>query len=147
MTGDVTHLSAKPEDLEFLFSLLEVAFAPYVASTYGAWRREEQRRRFFASACPEAHQIVEWGGRRIGSLKVAWGAQEVRLHQIFLLPEFQKRGIDAMLYVSCYKRAVQEGYSWAELSWVLETNELMRRAAENLGAKPYKRYRIVEMPL
>jgi hypothetical protein len=61
--------------------------------------------------------------------------------------EYRKRGLDSILYVDIYNRAVSKGYTWAELSWILETNDLMRRAIEQMGAALYKRYRVVEMPL
>jgi len=51
------------------------------------------------------------------------------------------------MFSTCYNNGRNNGYKWAELSWVLETNELMIRGIEQMGAKPYKRYRIVEMPL
>ena len=37
-----------------------------------------------------------------------------------------------------------QGFSGAELSWILETNERARRVIESTGARPYKTYRIYE---
>jgi hypothetical protein len=36
---EITLRVAKPEDIEFLFSLLKAALGPYVEQTYGAWAR------------------------------------------------------------------------------------------------------------
>jgi hypothetical protein len=57
------------------------------------------------------------------------------------------KAIDSMMYIETYRRGVECGYREAELSWILETNTLMCRAAEEMGARAYKRYRIMEMPL
>jgi hypothetical protein len=40
---------------------------------------------------------------------------------------------------------VKRGYTWAELSWVLEDNAMMNRVLDLLGAKRYKKYRIYEI--
>lgn len=71
----------------------------------------------------------------------------VRVVTMGIVHKYQKRGIDSVFYVETYNRGTKKGYKWAELSWILETNELMCRAAEGLGAKLYKKYRMVEMPL
>jgi hypothetical protein len=64
-----------------------------------------------------------------------------------VVPQYQKRGIDNMLYVNVYKKGVAKGYNWAELSWILETNDLMCSAAAEMNARVTKRYRMVEMPI
>jgi len=110
----------------------------------------------FSLAVPDVNQaLIHLNGRLLpfGLLKFLWHAKVrnkidgVRTMMIGVLPQFRKRGIDSMLYVSTYLRGVEKGYTWAELSWILETNDLMRRGVEQMGAKLYKRYRIVEMPL
>jgi len=110
----------------------------------------------FSLALPNINQALSYLKGRlfpIGLLKLLWHTKirnkidGVRIIMLGVIPEFQKRGIDSMLYVSTYRRGVERGYKWGELSWILETNDLMRRAIEQMGARQYKRYRIVEMPL
>jgi len=110
----------------------------------------------FSLAVPDVNQaLIHLNGKLlpVGLLKLLWHTKVrnkidgARIIMLGVMPRFQKRGIDSMLYVSTYQRGVERGYTWAELSWILETNDLMRRGAEQLGAKIYKRYRIVEMPL
>ena len=110
----------------------------------------------FALALPDINQaLIHMKGKLLptGLLKLLWHTKirnkidGCRILMLGILPQFRKRGIDSMLYVATYQRGVARGYRWAELSWILETNELMRRGVEELGARPYKRYRIVEMPL
>jgi len=42
---------------------------------------------------------------------------------------------------------MRRGIRTVELSWILESNERMRRIIESLGGEPYKRYRIYEKNL
>jgi len=110
----------------------------------------------FSLALPDFNQaLIHLKGRLFptGLLKLLWHTKVrnkvrcVRLIMFGVVPEFQRRGIDSLMYVETYNRAIARGYDWAELSWILETNELMRRAAEQMGGKLFKRYRVVEMPL
>ena len=110
----------------------------------------------FSLAVPDVNQaLIHLNGKLlpVGLLKLLWHTKirnkinGARIIMLGVMPRFQKRGIDSMLYVATYQRGVERGYAWAELSWILETNDLMRRGVEQLGAKIYKRYRIVEMPL
>lgn len=110
----------------------------------------------FSMAVPDINQVlIGLNGRLFpfGILKVIWNTKirrkitGVRMLTMGVIPKFQKRGIDNIFYVDTYLKGVERGYHWAELSWILETNELMCRAAENMGAKLYKKYRLVEMPI
>jgi RimJ/RimL family protein N-acetyltransferase len=42
---------------------------------------------------------------------------------------------------------LEEGFKRVEMSWVLEDNLPMRRLIEDLGARPYKTYRLYEKAL
>jgi len=110
----------------------------------------------FSLALPNVNQaLIKLKGRLfpLGLLKLLWHTKirnkidGIRMITFGVIPQFQRRGIDSAMYVATYKRAVSKGYRWAELSWMLETNDLMLRAANDMGGKPYKRYRIVELPL
>lgn len=109
MLEDLTLRTARDEDLGFLFELLKAALGPYVEATFGAWKEEEQRARFFATTVPEAHQVVELDGRPIGCLLVTRNAEEIRLQRMFLLPEFQGRGIGTHLVEQLIAEARQAG--------------------------------------
>jgi hypothetical protein len=45
------------------------------------------------------------------------------------------------------ENALQKGYKWAEISWVLESNLMMIRTAELMGGEIYKTYRMYEKAL
>lgn len=110
----------------------------------------------FSLALPDINKaLIHLNGRLLpfGLIKLLWHTKvrnkidSARLVTIGVIPQFQKRGVDSMLYAESFTRGVELGYKWAELSWILETNELMLRAVGLMGAKLYKKYRIVEMPL
>ncbi len=110
----------------------------------------------FAMAVPDINQaLIHLNGRLFpfGIVKLLWHTKirnkvdGFRVITMGVVPEFQKRGIDAWMYYTLYRRGIELGYTWAEFSWILETNDMMRRAAEELGARVHRRYRIVEMPI
>lgn len=80
-------------------------------------------------------------------LKIKHSITGIRLMALGIVPEYQKSGIDTVFYVDTYNYGTAKGYHWVEMSWVLEDNVLMTRAAELMGATPYKRYRLVEKRL
>jgi ribosomal protein S18 acetylase RimI-like enzyme len=110
----------------------------------------------FSLALPDINQALRHLKGRlfpIGLIKLLWHTKirnkidTARLITFGVVPQFQKRGIDSLMFTETFNRGIAKGYRAAELSWVLETNELMCRGAEQMGGRVYKRYRIVEMPL
>jgi GNAT superfamily N-acetyltransferase len=63
-----------------------------------------------------------------------------------VLEPYRGRGVEAVLFVKMAEAALPR-YRWAEISWVLENNVMMRRTAEMLGAHVYRTYRIYEKQL
>lgn len=59
-----------------------------------------------------------------------------------VIPEYQGKGIDAMMQKEAIVNGLGKGYVSAELSWILETNTSMMRVAEKMGAVVDKTYRI-----
>ena len=110
----------------------------------------------FLMGLPDINQaLIHINGKLypLGMLKLLWHTKirnkinTLRVVTMGVIPRFRRRGVDSMLYIESYNRGVEKGYVRAELSWVLETNELMCSALERMGAEQYKRYRIVNMPL
>ena len=83
--------------------------------------------------------LWHWKVRR----RVDW----LRVVALGVLPEFRARGVDAMMYLETAKRAAPKGYRWAEMSWILENNEMMNRSIRMLGGEVYKTYRMYEKKL
>jgi len=110
----------------------------------------------FSLALPDINQVLRYLKGRLfptGLIKLLWHTKirnkidTTRLITFGVVPQFQKRGVDSLMFIETFNRGIARGYHAAELSWILETNDLMCRGAEQMGGKVYKRYRIVEMPL
>jgi GNAT superfamily N-acetyltransferase len=105
-------------------------------------------------ALPDLHQALRWsrGGHMwpFGLLKFFWYKRKVnrvRLLIMGMVEGYRGRGIDAVFYVETARAALAHGYKRVEASWILETNTMMNRIVERLGADRYKTYRIYEKPL
>lgn len=104
----------------------------------------------FALALPDMNQaLARINGRLLpfGLPKLLWYGRKVNMLRIIitgLRKDFRKTGIDAIFYYEIQKRAAKRKIFSAELSWVLEDNQEMRRAIENMGAYHYKTYRIYD---
>ncbi|NWF90945.1 MAG: hypothetical protein HXY50_15980 [Ignavibacteriaceae bacterium] len=70
-----------------------------------------------------------------------------RILTLGIIPEYQKRGLDAVFYYEIVKRAADLNLFLGEASWVLEDNDMMNRGLEVMNAEPYKKYRIYEIPI
>jgi GNAT superfamily N-acetyltransferase len=83
-------------------------------------------------------------------LKLLWHQRKVnacRLMIMGVVPEYRTMGIDALFYVETARAAFAKGYERCEMSWILESNDMMNRIIERLGGKVYKTYRIYEKPV
>ncbi len=71
----------------------------------------------------------------------------VRVMVMGVVKEYRKHGIEAVMYKKVIENGVKLGYIKAELSWIIEDNIMMCRAAEMLGGRIYKKYRVYEKEL
>jgi len=122
---------------------------------------------------PELALVAEWDGRPVGlflclpdlnpALRLLRGrvtplgllrfllrrrgADELRVILFGVLPQFRRRGIEALLLQAAFGAIRRLGYRRAELGWIDEENAVTRRAAERWGARVVKRYRMYEAAL
>ncbi|GAB4135892.1 MAG: GNAT family N-acetyltransferase [Ignavibacteriales bacterium] len=75
--------------------------------------------------------------------KITWA----RVLTLGLIPEFQKKGLDATFYYEIMKRAEKVNILKGEASWILEDNDMMNRGAIAMNGELYKKYRIYEIPV
>ncbi len=93
----MTFRPAQDGDHEFCFLVTERAMRPYVERTFGQWDEGEQRGRHaheFASRRPD---IVSFNGVDAGIWLVLRESTRLVLSKVFILPEFQLRGIGSAL--------------------------------------------------
>jgi GNAT superfamily N-acetyltransferase len=82
--------------------------------------------------------------------KFLWYRRQIdtfRLMIMGVLPEYRTLGIDALFYVETARAAFAKGYKFCEMSWILESNDMMNRIIERLGGRIYKTYRVYEKPI
>lgn len=142
--GNLRLVPGTQDDFEFLFVVLRTTMRKYVVKTWGAWEDDWQRARALQTFHPETHSIVELDGERIGSLSLEPMPGFLFLERIYILPEWQGRGIGTRilrrlqrqaaaealpLQLHCLKvnpaRSLYERLGWRvvgenEVSWVLE---------------------------
>ncbi|MDP8240769.1 MAG: hypothetical protein P9X24_16905 [Candidatus Hatepunaea meridiana] len=82
--------------------------------------------------------ILLWHSRKI---------DRIRILILGVIKEYRGRGIDTAMYYETFRISTDKGYQSCEMSWILEDNEPMNRAAKMMGAKKYKTYRLYERRL
>lgn len=107
----------------------------------------------FSVAIPDVNQILkDMDGKLFpfGLFKILLGKSKidmVRTALMGVLPEFQGRGIDALLHQKAIVNGLENGVMASELSWILETNTTMIRVAERIGGRLDKTYRMYSRSL
>lgn len=107
----------------------------------------------FSIALPDLNQALKKLDGKLfpfGIFKLLWHQRKInriRTALMGVLPEYQGKGIDALLHKEAILNGRQQGYKSSELSWVLETNTQMMRVAERIGAKIEKTYRMYRKDL
>jgi GNAT superfamily N-acetyltransferase len=109
----------------------------------------------FGLAIPDLNGILlpNRSGRLFPTvLRLLWAVRRrkisrMRVLLLGILPEYQGRGIDAVLWHWLWTRGLANGINWAEASWILEDNAPMCNAAERMGFEHYKTYRLYERPI
>jgi GNAT superfamily N-acetyltransferase len=64
-----------------------------------------------------------------------------------VLKQYQRRGLDALLYVEALTAARSRGYKWLDGSLTSELNPAINLIAKSRGAELYKHYRLYRMDL
>jgi hypothetical protein len=85
-----------------------------------------------------------------GLFKLLWHSRkinEVRVITMGVVMSHQPMGIGSIFLSEIHKRGPAAGYHNGEMSWVLENNVMMNRAAELIGGRRVKTYRIYEKAL
>ena len=104
----------------------------------------------FSLTIPDINQILKTINGRLfpfGYIKFLLSRNKIngaRIVTLGVLKKYQKRGIDAVLYLDTYRQCIAHGIGWGELSWISEDNVMMNRSVKMLGARIYKIYRLYE---
>jgi GNAT superfamily N-acetyltransferase len=107
----------------------------------------------FSLALPNINEaLIRLKGRLFptGFAKLIWYSRKIRSIRIIIMGvihEYRNQGIDAIFYLDTWRNAAKKGFTWGEMSWILENNEMMNRVAQMLGGNIYKTYRMYQKPV
>lgn len=126
---------------------------PVVDPDLVAFAEKDGRPIGFALALPDLNQALRRANGRLwpfGLPRMMLEMRRIRRLRVLtlgVLAEYRRLGADVLLYSHLYRRGIAKGYVAGEFSWILEDNEPMRKALDQIGARVYKTYRIYEQPL
>jgi len=121
---------ARPDDSEFVFQVKKAALGEYVEKTWG-WDEEFQRAFHGREYQPTTTEIICLQGTDVGWLEVERASDSIRLTGIYILPEYQSRGVGSTVIRRIIKEAMAK-----ELPVQLEVLKVNPRAQvlyEKLG--------------
>ena len=90
-------------------------------------------------------RITPWGLVRF--LAARRRVDMVRLVLLGVLPEYRRRGVEALLLAQGWEAVHRLGYRGCEVGWILEENAVTRQATDRWNARLVKTYRLYEAPI
>jgi ribosomal protein S18 acetylase RimI-like enzyme len=100
---------ATEDDAELAYQVTERAMRDYVIATFGSWQEAEVRKNTSAAASAGRSQVVELDSVPVGILTVEHLPTHIQLHQLFILPEYQRQGIGTHLLQGVLSEAATAG--------------------------------------
>ncbi|HZE19263.1 MAG TPA: N-acetyltransferase [Candidatus Angelobacter sp.] len=82
-----------------------------------------------------------------GIVRLLWTLPRIKTARLMALgvkAQYRKRAIEAALIHAVNVASHRLGYTWAEVGWTLEDNDLINSVIETVGGDRYKTYRIYE---
>ncbi|MCX7995685.1 MAG: N-acetyltransferase [candidate division WOR-3 bacterium] len=83
----------------------------------------------------------------IGMLKFLYYKNKIKEARLMIMgvkQEYQKLGLEALMFLETFKAGMKLGYQSGELSWTLEDNHSVNNTIIKMGGKLYKKYRIYQ---
>jgi len=75
------------------------------------------------------------------------GIYECRNLLMGVMPAYRGRGLDAMMNLELITRGPEHGYDACEMSWVLDSNQVLKNSLDAMGAVVDKQYALFEKTL
>jgi GNAT superfamily N-acetyltransferase len=106
----------------------------------------------FAVCLPDINEVMPRNGRLLpfgwwrlltGQKRIQWA----RLLALGVVPEYRRKGVEALLAIQIALRAKERGIRGGEIGWTLEDNVLINRTIESFGGRLDRRYRLFGMEL
>jgi hypothetical protein len=140
------HVPLTDKQFEYIKNALKFVVIPEI--TYLAFL--DDKCIGFSITIKDANPAIQKANGRLypfGMFKMMWHLRKVHRARTLLmgvLKEHRHRGIDLVFYLNTVEKGVKIGFDDSEGSVILETNQRMIRALEDLQAKRYKTYRIYQ---
>ncbi|UCH90219.1 MAG: GNAT family N-acetyltransferase [Thermoplasmata archaeon] len=113
---------AKASDSDFAYRAKKEAFGQYVEEVWG-WDEELQRRMHEKRFASQEFSVIQLSGVDVGIMALVREPDYVKFNQLFILPEYQCRGIGA----ACMLRVIEDAAA-SELPIRLEVLKVNTRA-------------------
>jgi RimJ/RimL family protein N-acetyltransferase len=104
--GSLTLRQATQADSEFAYCTKRAAFRQYVDKVWG-WDEDEQRRLHEQHFAAQDFRVIDLAGTDVGVMAMVVTSECVKLNQLFILPEYQGKGIGC----ECMLRIMEEAHS------------------------------------
>lgn len=127
--------SATEEDYDFLYNLTVATMKEYVTAIWG-WDENWQQSYFRQIFPNKSWQVIVIENVDIGAFVAEEGPEEIYLANLYISPEYQKKGIGTEVVRRIQKRANELGVPVA--LDVLRSNPGARRLYERLGFQTVK---------
>lgn len=102
---------ANANDSEFVFAVKEAAFREYIEQVWGWDDGDQQERHNTEFASHDPHIIIQFHESDVGFLVTSDTPDTLNVNQIFILPEYQGRGIGSACLTRLIDNASLEGKS------------------------------------
>lgn len=97
---------ADSADVDFTFLVKEAAFREYVEKVWG-WDGADQRELHELRFASQDVRIIQYKGIDVGYYSSSATVDRVRIYQIFILPEYQRKGLGS----ACMNRTVADAHA------------------------------------
>jgi len=102
----LTLRKAGPSDCEFAYCVKKATFREYIEKVYG-WDEDEQRRLHEQRFKAEGFRIISVAGTDVGVISADVAPDQVKVNQLFVLPEHQGQGVGRACMVLIIEEARQ----------------------------------------
>jgi GNAT superfamily N-acetyltransferase len=96
-------------DAPFIYQVIEQTMRHHVEATWGRWDPERVERESKQDAVDPKTQIIQFGDRDCGVFYVEDADDALWVRMIFILPEYQRRGIGTELLNRAVSQATKAG--------------------------------------
>lgn len=97
MSDHVRTVACNTNNATFVFEVTRATMRDHVVATWGTWDDLDQRRRSDSSFNLVTHELIVIGDATAGVLAVTRQSDQLYIDKLYLLPEFQRRGIGTIL--------------------------------------------------